>query len=100
MTRWLGCAALAAVLAVGLAVRADKVTDSKASKAFGELQAAFENELTAADKDAGKRKAAYDKYAAKFLDHAKKNAGDESAVLALDAVLQMYSPKDKVKARE
>src|SRR3954469_13200175 len=82
MTRWLGCAALAAVLAAGLAVRADKVTDSKAARAFGDLQAAFDKELKEAGRDAEKRQAVLAKFSPKFLDHAKRNARDDSAAFA------------------
>jgi len=107
MTRWLGCTAMA-VLAVGLAVRADNGTnkkpdkkpDNKVAKAFDDLQAELKSELNTAGKDAEKRKAVFAKFSPKFLDHAKKNAKDDSAVFALEAVLQMSSAKDKVKARE
>jgi thiol-disulfide isomerase/thioredoxin len=76
------------------------VTVSKATKVFAELQSEFDNELKAAGKDAEKRKAVFEKFSAKFLDHAKKNPKDDSAVLALEVVLQLYSAKDKAKVRE
>jgi len=100
MTRWLGCAALAAVLAAGLAVRADKVTDSKAARAFGDLQTAFDKELKEAGRDAEKRQAVLAKFSPKFLDHAKKNAKDDSAAFALEVVLQLHTAEDKVKSRQ
>jgi len=117
MTRWLGFAALAAVLAVGLAMaRADKdkepdkkpdkeadskkEADNKVAKAFDDLKAEFDKALKDAGKDAALRKAVLEKYTPKFLDHARNNPKDDSAVLALDAVLQMNSVKDKSKARQ
>jgi len=110
MTRWLGYAALAAVLAVGLAVAADKdkkdepkdkpAADDKAAKAFTAVQADYDKEWKDAGKDDDKRKAVLEKFSKKFLEHAKANAKDDSAVLALEAVLQAYSPRDKVKVRQ
>jgi len=112
MTRWIGYAALAALLAVGLTVRADKDdekkdekksdkgSDAKAAKAFAELQAEFDKELKDAGKDEAKRKAVFDKYSPKFLAHAKSNPRDDTATLALEFVIQLHSPKDKVKSRE
>lgn len=96
MTRWLGCAALAAALAVGLAARAD----NKAAKAFADLQSEYNKELKDADRDARKRKAVFEKFAPKFLDHAKKNLKDDSAALALEAVLELSPAEAKAKARE
>src|SRR5262249_26353920 len=90
----------AALLAVGLAVRADKVADSKAGRAFGDLQAEFDKELKDAGRDADKRKAVFAKFSPKFLDHARKNGKDDSAVMALEAVLQMHAARDKAKARD
>jgi thiol-disulfide isomerase/thioredoxin len=99
MTRWLVVAALAVVLAFGLAVRADKVADSKAARAFGDLQAQFDKELKKAGRDQKHRQAIFQKYAVKFLEHAKANPKDDSAAFALEVVLQLFTPEDKVKAR-
>jgi thiol-disulfide isomerase/thioredoxin len=108
MTRWLGCVALAAALAVGLAARADKKADPKADKKadsqatreFTGLQLQFKTEELAADKDAAKRKAVHEKFTPKFLDHAKKNPKDDSAVLALEVVLELNPAEGKSKVRK
>jgi thiol-disulfide isomerase/thioredoxin len=104
MTRWRDCVALVAALALGLAAqaekKADKKEDSKATKKFIGLQLAFNSEVLAADKDAAKRKAVSEKFTPRFLDHAKKNAEDDSAVLALEAVLEMNPAEGKAKARK
>src|SRR5262249_5960911 len=104
MSRWLGCAALAAALAVGLAARAgkkaDKKADSQAAREFAGLQLKLKTEELAADKDAAKRKAVYEKFTPKFLDHAKKNARDDSAVLALEVVLELNPAGSKARARK
>jgi thiol-disulfide isomerase/thioredoxin len=92
--------ALAAALAVGLAAREDKKADSKATREFTGLQLALKSEELAADKDAAKRKAVYEKFTPKFLDHAKKNAREDSAVLALEVVLELNPAEGKAKARK
>jgi thiol-disulfide isomerase/thioredoxin len=89
----------AAALVVGLAARAEKKADSPATREFAGLQLALKSEELAADKDAAKRKAVYEKFTPKFLDHAKKNARDDSAVLALEVVLEL-NPGGKAKARK
>jgi len=103
MTRLFGWAAFAAVLALALAaVQADekKKPESDAAKAFGGLQLELRTSEKEAGNDDAKRKAVFEKFSPKFLDHAKNNPKDDSAVLALEVVLEMNAAKDKAKARQ
>jgi thiol-disulfide isomerase/thioredoxin len=111
MTRWLGCAALAAMLAAGLAAvqagapKQDKKKKedkgpSQATLVLGSLDVELGAELKAAGSDETKRKAVIAKFSPRLLEHAQKNADDPSAVLALATVLQLNPAKDKAKVRD
>jgi len=94
MTRLIACAALLAVLALGVRAEDEKKEKPKAAEALQELRKDYFEKINA-ETDKEKQQELIEEFGDKLVEHAKKNAKDESAVQALVMAASFTDPKGK-----